>query len=441
MRGGHAHRISLRGHVFRWVAGPMALLVLLDLLASATLAVRYASQRYDADLLDNARALAQLVSQQDDPSRLPAAARYLLTHEGHRPLYFEVLDRSGRRVAGNAPLVQGPVAGHPLTATLYDVHLPGGAARVARLPASHQNAAVVAVGEPLAPRRRQAMRLVWLATIVQLPLLLATALLAWLAVGRALGAVTALTASLDPVAPRPRLIDDRAGPTELAALTHAFHRLLARMDAARRSQERFVMNASRRLRAPLDRLRAAVAQARGCDDAAGRRAALEDVMRYNEQATRITGQLLALARVRPGHERIDRRADTDLDALLQSLVARSAIEHRGARADIGYEGPGGPLIAQVDASSIDDVLHAWIDDSLQHVSHDRCITVKLQRGADDGAQITFTDLAGTGRDGRSFALMLARRVAGLHGGQLAIGREGGARSLTLTFPAPAHALS
>lgn len=145
MRRGQAHRIGLRGHVFRCVAGPLALLVLLDLLASATLAVHYAGQRYDADLLASGRALAKLVEQRDDHVQLPAAARFLLAHEGHRSLYFQVVDRQGRTVAGNAHLTGGAKAASADIA-LYDLPMPDGPARVARLATSHGGAAAVAVG-------------------------------------------------------------------------------------------------------------------------------------------------------------------------------------------------------------------------------------------------------------------------------------------------------
>lgn len=128
MRRGQAHRIGLRGHVFRCVAGPLALLVLLDLLASATLAVHYAGQRYDADLLASGRALAKLVEQRDDHVQLPAAARFLLAHEGHRSLYFQVVDRQGRTVAGNAHLTGGAKAASADVA-LYDLSMPDGPAR------------------------------------------------------------------------------------------------------------------------------------------------------------------------------------------------------------------------------------------------------------------------------------------------------------------------
>lgn len=441
MRRGQAHRIGLRGHVFRCVAGPLALLVLLDLLASATLAVRYAGRRYDADLLSSGRALAKLVEQRDDHVQLPAAARFLLAHEGHRSLYFQVVDRQGRTVAGNAHLTGGAKAASADVA-LYDLSMPDGPARVARLATSQGGAAAVAVGEPLAPRRMQAARLVWLATLVQLPILLAVIVVTWLAVGAALRALKSLVASLDPASPRQDLPDDETVPSELASLSQALRRLLARMNAARHAQERFVVDASRRLRLPLDRLRAAVDRALRSSDAPAREAALRQVMRHNEQATRVTRQLLALARLGPDHKRLDQREVIDLDALLQSLVARRAEDRHGGDLDIGYEGPGSPLHVRVDGSSIDDVLEAWIDDSLQQKAGGGWATVTLRREKGGGAQIAFTEKkAGPEHGGRSFALMLARRVARLHGAQLSIQREGGARTLTLHFPAGAQSLS
>ncbi len=441
MRRGQAHHIRLRSHVFRWVAGPLALLVLLDLLASATLAVRYAGQRYDADLLASARALSRLVEQQGDPARLPAAARYLLTHEGHRSLYFQITDRQGRTLAGNASLARNGKAGPGGDTALYDLSLPDGPVRVARTGTSGAHATVVAVAEPLVPRRRQAARLVWLATIVQLPVLLAMVVVAWLAVGGALQALKSLGASLDPTMPGQRPLDEETVPVELAPLSQAFHRLLARMNEARQAQERFVVKASRRLRVPLERLRIAVDHVLTSRDVPARDAALQEVMRQNEQATRVTRRLLALARLGPDRKRVDQRENIDLDALLQSLVTRRAMDRHGGDLDIGYEGPGGPLLAHVDGSSIDDVLEAWIDDSRQQRPGGRWITVALCRAREGGAQVALTERAGATREGHSFALMLARRVVRLHGGHMSIQREGGARTLTLHFPAENQSLS
>jgi signal transduction histidine kinase len=165
--------------------------------------------------------------------------------------------------------------------------------------------------------------------------LLATAL-GWLVAGRALRPLRALNAAAQDISAASlgsRLPLD--GPDdELKELGTTFNHLLARLEEAFESQQRFVANASHELRSPLARQRV-IAQVALSDPGAtfdSLRSAHERVLVAGAQQERLIDALLTLAR---GEARPDRAEALDLAAIVRAGLSQSQpeIEALGLRVE------------------------------------------------------------------------------------------------------------
>jgi two-component system OmpR family sensor kinase len=188
---------------------------------------------------------------------------------------------------------------------------------------------VVQLAQPLSVRNRLAanvaLRTLW-PLIVLLPFLGAAV---WMIVGRGLAPLGRVTRAVE--ARRPEALDplpDAGLPLEVQPLVRALNGLLARLSAALDTQKAFVADAAHELRTPLAAVQIqAQLVARAKDDAA-RREAVADLQDGVTRATRLTEQLLALARAEPDGASV--REPIDLHALLAECVAAHARSRSGA---------------------------------------------------------------------------------------------------------------
>jgi two-component system, OmpR family, sensor histidine kinase QseC len=92
-------------------------------------------------------------------------------------------------------------------------------------------------------------------------------------------------------------LPDHGLPAEVLPLVHAFNDVLARAEAARLAQQRFVADAAHELRTPLAALRAQAQVAQRTQDPQTAREALTRLQGGIDRSTRVAEQLLDLARV------------------------------------------------------------------------------------------------------------------------------------------------
>jgi two-component system, OmpR family, sensor histidine kinase QseC len=112
-------------------------------------------------------------------------------------------------------------------------------------------------------------------------------------------------------------------PSEVQPLILAFNSLLARAEAARVAQQRFVADAAHELRTPLAALRLQAQVALRAQPGADQQVALERIQQGIDRSTRVAEQLLELARMDSLGPAIPRQAVV-LAALGEDLLAASA---------------------------------------------------------------------------------------------------------------------
>lgn len=179
----------------------------------------------------------------------------------------------------------------------------------------------VAVGDRIGLRDRLVRDLVsglvWPAVLI-VPLL---GLLIWFGLGRGLGPLNAAAreiAARDGEDMRP--IDGRSAPAEIRPLLLALNGLFEKVETARRHERDVTAFAAHELRTPLAGLKTQAQVALAAAEGPLRVAALRQIIVSVDRTSRLTRQLLALAKLE-AMPRVDPSARADVAAVLREAVA------------------------------------------------------------------------------------------------------------------------
>lgn len=317
--------------------------------------------------------------------------------------------------------------------------------------------ALVQVAERHAVRdriaRQVALNALW-PLLLALPVL--ALLLGWI-VGRALRPLDRLgleVARRDPQALAPLPLE--GVPEEAAPLVERINVLFGRVRESLEQERRFTANAAHELRNPLAALRAQAEVARAGSDPRRTAAALDQVIVACDRLARLVDQLLQLARV---ESQVTAREPVPLAELARAVVADLAPAAIEAGHDLGVVVEA-PAVVSGNRSLLAALLRNLVDNALRHGAAPRdgaplhvTVTVGAAAGTasivveDDGAGVAPADLprlgafferpAGTTAAGSGLGLALARRIAEVHDGRLALetGTDGRGLRVTLSLPA------
>jgi signal transduction histidine kinase len=283
---------------------------------------------------------------------------------------------------------------------------------------------------------------------VALPVLLVVlALTIWFVVGRALRPVDRMRQQVDEVTASnlDRRVADPGTNDEVGRLAHTMNRMLQRLDDSRRSQNRFISDASHELKSPLASLRQYAEVARAHPD---RISADELSAAVLDEGARLEGLVQGMLVLAKADERMLTRPPTPVD--LDDIVFAEARRLRNSTT-LAVDS-GGVSAAQLrgDAGLLAQLVRNLVDNAARHAAssvvlavraHDADGTVELVV-EDDGAGVPDADRErvferfvrldeARARDGGGSGLGLAivRETAAAHGGTVAVeqGAGGGAR--------------
>jgi signal transduction histidine kinase len=209
--------------------------------------------------------------------------------------------------------------------------------------------------------------------------------LAWMLAGRVLRPLSAITDAVREMSATD--LDQRLayqGPSdELKALADTFDALLDRIEAAFRSQRRFVANASHELRTPLARLKALiqVAIADPDADAQSLRTAHERVLVSQQQLEQLIDALLTLA---TGEQALTRTEPIELDRIADAALRARQPEVERSRLHVTTT--LAPTRATGDPRLVERLIENLIDNAIGHNQPDGFIEVTT-----GGTSITVTN--------------------------------------------------
>jgi two-component system OmpR family sensor kinase len=274
----------------------------------------------------------------------------------------------------------------------------------------------------------------------------------WIVVGRGLAPIARLARAIATRSPSAMEPVSEAVPEEVQPLVRALNDLLSKLGAALQAQRQLVADAAHELRTPLAALLLQTQLVERASSAEQRSAALDELKRGIERATRVMQQLLTLAREEPGAVRTP-FAPLQLDMLIDSVGAQfhTIAEARGIALSVSTGG----LTPRVtgDEASLHTLFANLLDNALRYTPSGGTVSVQLfehsghlsVRVEDSGPGIPPADRtrvfdrfyrrAGVEAPGTGLGLAIVRAIAERHQIRVSLGdSSAGGLSATVEFP-------
>lgn len=351
---------TLRGRLTLFLAAPLVLLTILSVLVNYRLSLGPANEAYDRALASSAVALAELVGVRRGHLNLdlPPSAEALLRTDQLDQVFFAVIDSEGKLVAGDPGLARLPDilppqdsdsadtenGGYAGSVEFHDAILAEQKVRIASLRATGPaGSAVILVAETIRKRELAATHTVAAVFFSDLVLLISTLLTVFFGVRLALTPLDDLGASLSRRRPADlRPLSDSAVPGEAKPLVGAINHMMANVRHAHEAQQAFLSNAAHQLRTPIAGLQTQLELAldRLPEE---ERPRIERLLTSSRRLSRLTSQMLALARSSPeadlGHE----FQPVDLAALCEAAASDFLDAALARNIDLGFETASAPV--------------------------------------------------------------------------------------------------
>jgi len=445
---------SLQWALLKFLLLPMVFLLIASGLITLQQADSSAGLITDHNLLASARVMAQGIHVQEGvlDALISPSALEMLASSDHDMVYYQVRSPGGTVLAGqpDLKLLEQPTSsGEPVYA---DGTFRGKDLRLVQIgqPVTQPGAnglARIIVGETLAARERLA-RNIWLAGFVQQGLLVvAAALLSWLGLQRGLVPLKSLQTlmserQIGALTP----LDAPSAPAEVQPLIASVNDYVSRLGLLIETQRRFVANAAHQLRTPLTLLKTQSTYGLRERTLAGKHEALTGISITLDNVSRLTNQLLVLARAEPGTNH-GARMDTDLVPILNKLMEDFLASALDRGIDLGLELGQDQCVVHGNPTLLRELIANLIDNALIHSGSAGVVTVKLSASkdmvsfivADTGPGIPtkerdkvferFYRLPGTKSEGSGLGLAIVAEIVASHNG-----------TITLNAPAQGHGL-
>jgi two-component system sensor histidine kinase TctE len=453
---------SLRAQLLRRLMLPLGFVVVLDAAVSYYIALHYTNLAYDRWLLDSARSLTQQVKAYKDKVtfELPPIAVEVFRWDDTDKTFFKVESKTAGFMAGDrdlpSPGMDALDRGQPL---FSDSEFQGRKVRIISVLAEPTDKSAVSRPElpqagpsPRAPgevlvsvaetlqKRRAMMNEILLAVVLpQLLLVFITFLHLWTGINRGLRPLRDLAGIIAGRSARDlNPIPDSGVPLEVRSLTHTINALLQRLGSAMATQQRFIENAAHQLRTPLAGLRVQAERALRTKDVAAMQPALAHIKHSADRVSRLSTQLLVLARSESMLQGLREFSVVDLTSLIRDGCMDWVPKALERGMELGFEAPEAPLRLAGDETLLRELLNNLLDNAIRYGGPGGQINVRLEAASqpaliveDDGPGIQpqetdkvferFYRIPGSPGDGCGLGLAIVREIADLHSAQVRIG--------------------
>jgi two-component system sensor histidine kinase TctE len=441
---------SLARQLLRQLLPLMAAIIITGSGVVYFVAHREATVAYDRALMDVSLALASQVEIIDNNLnlQLPAIAEKVLLVDGYDNLYYEVIDPSGKTIAGNVELPR-PIRPFEDGKLYYDGKLNGKAVRVAALLSERNGISFIVLSAETELKRD------WLAGEIVLAMLVPEGLLIIAAVFMIRRSVRHGLASIQPL--RDELVRRTHAdlsllplkniPEEIYPIFTEVNELLARLSKALDVNRRFIADASHQLRTPIAALQAEAEMALRSPNPGE---SLKRIVAGTRRITHLAHQLLTLSRLEPQH--IYSPTIVDLAELSRNVAERWMPLALERNIDLGFELTPAKVIG--DPLWLEELVNNLIDNAIRYTPHGGIVTVRCGNTADltvweiedSGPGIPneeheriferFYRLDTTGVDGCGLGLAIVREIANNHNASITIakGSNLGGALIRVSFP-------
>lgn len=295
----------------------------------------------------------------------------------------------------------------------------------------------VHVADRMDARRVFTSSIVWrtmLPMLISLPLL---AITVWFGVGIGTAPLQRVAAEIAQWKPHKiQPIDETHIPSEALPLTRAVNTIFGQLKSAFDTERRFTSDAAHELRTPLAALKTHAEVALSAQNEDERQLALRQVARGVNRATHMIEQLLTLARLDPDSGLTNTRR-VDLFIIAESIISDEAPLALDKNIEISLNGTRGKFI-DANGDAIGVLVRNLVDNAIRYTPENGEVEVKISQTdnqillsvADSGPGIPqderelvfkrFYRRLGTKAPGSGLGLSIVRRIASLHGLEIAL---------------------
>ena len=385
---GHETERSLFGEILDWMLAPLLFVWPLSIAFTHYFANNVANFPYDQALREHVSAIARQVKLVNGKPvlTLPSSARALLRADETDSVYFHVVTRDGKYLAGDKelPIQTKFVDDEIVPGELYlrDAEFNGQDLRFAytfladaQMP--KERWVIVEVAETTEKRNQLANKIVASVILPQFIIIPLAVMLVWFGLSRGLRPLTRLRKTIearDPADLSP--IATRRVPEELEPLVEAFNEMLERMKKNVEAQQRFVADAAHQMRTPLTGLKTQAQFAMRESDPESLRHALRQIAMGVDRAGRLVNQLLTLARTEAVESAQQRHEPLDLGVLMREVVEDWVVLSLEKGIDLGYESEGAAMISG-NAFLLRELAKNLLDNALRYTPSGGHVTCRI----------------------------------------------------------------
>ncbi|MFZ6655135.1 sensor histidine kinase [Undibacterium sp. TJN19] len=382
---------SLRGQFLRWLLIPLVLLVALNAFSVYRNALDAADLAYDRSLLSSARALAERVEIVNGKvvANVPYVALDSFETDTLGRLYYKVTGVNGEFVSGYEDLPDLPknVPRSEIYPALVHFFQADYQEQPVRIAALHQpvyddqmrGIALIEVGETLDARRGLSRKILIDTLLRQAALVLAVALMVWVALRFVLAPIMQLRADVEAREPTDLSdFDPSVVHKEIRPLVSAMNGYMARLQTLINGQKRFIADASHQLRTPLTVLKTQAELALRENDPVAMRHIVESIATTTDATVHLANRLLTLARTGHGAATAEMEA-LSLNKLAHQVCLELALPAVRKQIDLALEADHEvPVMGQ--ALLLHEMLSNLLDNAIRYTpAHGRILLSVFQQ--------------------------------------------------------------
>ncbi len=389
--------ITLRKKLLVWLLFPMLILLMTSTLLMYYLAFGFVDYAYDYALLDSTDDLGgQIVNKGGRPSlELSESARRMFLSDEFDKIYFNIIDKNGRLVAGDADL-PSPANSKKLDFAFRDGSLRGQRVRIASrlfllrgLPADQY--VVIQVAETLNRRKALANRVITALVLPQVLLIVVAAVVVWIGIKKGLEPLDRLRGEISARSHKDLSpVEESNTPEEVRPIIREINELMKRLGKTLDAQQRFVADAAHQLRTPLAGLKTQTALALRQTDPENLRHSLNQINASTDQSIRLVNQMLLLAQVEHVSENLPELKELDLHKIVREVTTEWVPLALKRNVDLGYEGLAHAVAINGDLVSVRMLMDNLLDNAIKYSSDGGKITTRLET-CEDSVILTVED--------------------------------------------------
>lgn len=453
-------RVSIRKQLLTLFMPVLFGLIILSAIVSYWLVSTYSSESFDKDLISSADSVVGRlrVKQGKIVVDLPPAAIAILKHDASDKLYYRVIGSDGKRIIGDADLPAPSTTLKVDEPEVKTARLRGKEIRVAEIQVDVDEpdggTVIVQVAETTNVRTLFQQKLLLSIAIPQLLVLTVGLIAVWYGVTKILTPLRMLQAQI-----RSRSQSELSAvtstdvPEEVLPLVDAINQLLSRLREDLKAHKRFIANAAHQLRTPLAGLKTYSSIGSEMSEAEDLKHIVKELDSGIDRASRMVGQMLALARTDAGDQTITQKTQLDLNFVVSDVTSELVERAVMKNLELVYESSQEPAVIIGEQTGLRNLVVNLIENALLYTPNGGKVKVQVinngrvaLRVQDTGTGIApeernkvferFYRIDGTAGSGSGLGLSIVREVANAHNAEVSIESPNGSSGTIVTVEFP-----